>query len=510
MDPIANLYEETMNGTASMGGTGVVLGAALLVALMVILPRGRRGLVRLPLSLFASYIALLVVLSFLPAEWRVHGYVSLLALLLLLLSLGRSFFLLIADGFVARKQGRPVPKIFRDLAQTVIYIVAILTALSAVGVEPTSLLTTSALLTAVVGLSLQETLGNLFAGLSLQAQRPFSVGDWVQIDNDESTAGRVTELNWRSTKLLTSDELEVTVPNGVLAKALIRNYSRPSDAVRRTTTVTCPYDVPPGRVREVLTRALDDIPHDLTEPAPVIITHELADSGVKYWLRFYAQDFAHRFDAESVVRERVWYALRRAGIIIPYPTRTSYLHSVDDAFRTREADLQASLRMQTLQQVDLFEELPEPELLELARRAESSWYGPGEDVIREGDAGDTLYVVKEGEVSVLVGSGTGREREVVRLGPGQFFGEMSLMTGAERSATVRALVTTHLVPVRKADFASFLEARPELAEHISELLARRQQELESQADGPSSGASIPVGDAKHDLLFKIRRFFSLR
>src|SRR5690606_39397019 len=112
-------------------------------------------------------------------------------------------------------------------------------------VEPASLLATSALLTAVIGLSLQETLGNLFAGLAIQAERPFEVNDWIQFDEHRHRVGRVVEINWRATKVETSDRVILTVPNGVLARAPIMNFSRPTALVRRSVYVDAPFDAPP-------------------------------------------------------------------------------------------------------------------------------------------------------------------------------------------------------------------------------------------------------------------------
>src|SRR6185369_7136693 len=147
-----------------------------------------------------------------------------------------------------------------DLTQAVVYVIVVLLTLRLMGVEPTSLLTTSALLTAVIGLALQDTLGNLVSGLALQMQRPFEVGDWIQFDQDPRQVGQVTEVNWRATTLMTSDLVEVIVPNAFLAKAQIRNYSRPSTVSRRSVSVQGPYDESPHRVQDAIARALKGTP----------------------------------------------------------------------------------------------------------------------------------------------------------------------------------------------------------------------------------------------------------
>src|SRR5690606_13193402 len=155
----------------------------------------------------------------------------------------------------------------------VFYAAVALVVLRAAGVELGSLLTTSALLTAVIGLSLQDTLGNLFAGLAIQAQQPFEVGDWIQHDpTDQETMGRVVEINWRATRVLTVDNVEVTIPNGALARASIRNFSRPTAEVRRSVTITVAAHVPPNEVHRLFAEAVAGTPGVLSHPAPDVQT----------------------------------------------------------------------------------------------------------------------------------------------------------------------------------------------------------------------------------------------
>src|SRR5690606_81842 len=154
-------------------------------------------------------------------------------------------------------------------------------------VEPGSLLATSALLTAVLGLSLQDTLGNMFAGLAIQAERPFELGDWIQYDSTTEHIGEVTEINWRATRLLTLDRVLITVPNGSLAKSSIRNFSRPQPVTRRSTTIWAPYNVSPHRVQRALTQAAQETPGVLAEPPASVITRAFSERGVEYSVRYF-------------------------------------------------------------------------------------------------------------------------------------------------------------------------------------------------------------------------------
>src|SRR5690606_4204865 len=170
------------------------------------------------------------------------------------------------------------------------------------GAQLDALLTTSALLTAVIGLSLQDTLGNLFAGLSIQAQNPFEVGDWIQYGEDERTLGRVIEINWRATKVLTLDAVEVVIPNGQLARAPIRNFTRPTSISRRSIPVVVPFHVSPHRVHTVLLGALRQVEGVLSDPPPAILTSGFEERGIRYRVVFFIGDFARREQIDSLVR----------------------------------------------------------------------------------------------------------------------------------------------------------------------------------------------------------------
>jgi small-conductance mechanosensitive channel len=205
-------------------GLGLIVALALAAFAALVLPAHERKYLRLPLLFAAIAFVCLLGRALIPDGAPGARALGLIGLFLLLASSGRSGFLLIVHAVLARRLAFPLPKIVQDIIQIAIYLAVALITLRAAGVEPGSLLATSALLTAVVGLSLQDTLGNLFAGLAIQAQRPFEIGDWIQFDDKVDHIGRVVEINWRATRIITLDLIEIIVPNGVLAKAPIQNF----------------------------------------------------------------------------------------------------------------------------------------------------------------------------------------------------------------------------------------------------------------------------------------------
>ncbi len=495
-------------GFASFGGVGVGLALLLLIALRVLLPKNERHKIRAPVWLLALHALLVGLRAVTPVSAGLQKTLGVAALFLLLACLARAGFLLVVDWFLGKRKARPLSKIFRDIIQVFVYVGVALLTLRAMGVAPGSLLTTSALLTAVIGLSLQETLGNLFAGLAIQAQHPFSVGDWVQFESDESCIGRVTEINWRATKVLTEEMVEVIVPNGTLAKAHIKNFTQPTLVSRRSAIVSGPYEAQPAKVEDALLDAVRGANGVLTAPPPRVLLKSFGDSGIDYHLQYFIDEFERRHEIDARVRSRIWYAFQRAGISIPFPIR--------DVRTTDAARVAADLRSEelrerevALRQVDFLDILPHDTLNDLAERSEVRLYSAGEDVIRQGESGDDLFIVLRGEASVLVARNGREPVEVARLEAGKFFGEMSLLTGEKRSATVRAGHGLELLAVGHDAFQRILAGAPELAERISSVLARRQAQLDEQSSSDAEAKKQPVAQRDRVLLSRIKALFSL-
>jgi small-conductance mechanosensitive channel/CRP-like cAMP-binding protein len=482
---------------------GIPLAVVLLLLAIFLLPAGerkraRQGAVLLALSAVFGALHLLF-----PNEATAERVLLFAATFCLLASMGRSVVLLALDVVIERRTARSTPRIFRDLSTGIIYLVVGLVALRAIGVEPGSILTTSALLTAVVGLAMQDTLGNLVSGLALQMQRPFDVGDWIEVDSGQNS-GRVTEVTWRATTVMTLDHVEVILPNASLAKAAIRNYSRPSTVSRRRVVVGVSYAVPPGEVHAALVAAAADVPGVLASPPPSARTRAFGDSAVEYELLYFIDDFGRALYLDGAVRDRVYYALARSGFEIPYPTRTLLLRTEGNADEGRRKE--RARIVDVLGGVDLVRPLPDDARAMLAERASTKIYGPGETVVRKGDASMELFIIERGTLAVEVAT-AGRVAEVAQLTDGQCFGEMGLVTGEARSATVRAKTQCHLVVIDHDAFHDMLASHPEVVDRMGTLLASRQAELEAAATVQSKAP--PAEDRSRRLISQIREFFKL-
>ena len=182
---------------------------------------------------------------------------------------------------------------------------------------------------------------------------------------------------------------------------------------------------------------------------------------------------------DSAVRSAIWYALHRAGMEIPFPSRNVNVTELNEDRAQRKQDEEYARRVDALSRVDVFRALDAEKMDRLARRLRQVVFGPGEIILRQGDPGDSLYVVRGGKVAVQIGV-LGASKEMATLTDGQFFGEMSLMTGESRAATVVAKTDVECYIVDKEAFQEILEEKPELAGIISDILSRRQVALGAQ------------------------------
>jgi small-conductance mechanosensitive channel/CRP-like cAMP-binding protein len=471
--PLEILFD--LNGVAPAWRSSLGLSLLAAVVALWILIRARPAQRRFggALIFLAITFASETILPWLSVEWKTAMALRALALLSFLFGLIRA--LAIVADLGARRQRGDFSTILRDLTTLFLYgIVVLVVARTELNVDVTPLLATSALVTAVVGLALQETLGNVFSGLSLQMQKPFEPGDWVHFG---AHLGRVQGIGWRSTRLVTRKLELLEVPNAALAREVITNYR--GDAIGDDLYVGLAYDAPPNRVKEIILRILHHNPEVARRPPPQVWVVEYGDFAVKYQIRFWMVDYSRQDSVRDEIMASLWYALRRNGIEIPYPIRT--LHMQRPRRPTQGLDDRQRGLVSALRRVDFLRELSEEELGALVPNLYEVEYGRGETICREGETGDTFYVVRRGTVEI-VAAGAAGQTHVADLSAPAFFGEMSLLTGESRAATALAKSDTSLLVVEREGFEGLFRARPSIAEAISRILATRQTELRARRE----------------------------
>src|ERR1044071_2531815 len=307
--------------------------------------------------------------------------------------------------------GLALPRILIDLIMFVGIVVVLIVVGKHAGFSGTRLLPTSAVLTAVIGFSLQDTLGNVMGGLSVQLDKSFSVGDWISL-GPNLPSGRVTEIRWRYTAIETRAWETVIVPNGMIVKSQITIAGLRGSAtplVRRQVELFIDFRTPPTQVIEVIESALrgDPVPRMAKEPPPQVLFQGIRDSFAVYTVRYWLTDPAIDEPTDSSVRVRVWFALRRAGIPLSIPASTIFLTHDTPEREQRKLDQELAHRMQALATVDLFRTLPDDTREDIAAALASTPFAAGESICREGDQDEGLYMIVAGEAVVRIG--TGRE-----------------------------------------------------------------------------------------------------
>ncbi len=401
-----------------------------------------------------------------------------------------------------------VPRLVVDVFNFVVLAAVALVVLNRLfGVEDLSaFLVTSTVLSAVIGLALQDTLGNVVSGLALQAEQPFTVGDWVRVSGAD---GQVTQMNWRTITLRTRDHHNILLPNANVAKETVTNYSRPTPLLRLRAPVGVAYGHPPGRVKQVLTQAVAGAPGVAAEPVPETHVAAYGDFAIQYEILYWITDLARLETTRDIVLTRLWYALQREGLTIPFPARDVTVRLLSEEHTAQLRARQQQEVFAELRLITLFTSLNDAQIEQLARNAVVQRYAAGEALVRQGDAGQSLFVVKSGGVRVDVRGDAGQVTTVGRLGPDEFFGETSLLTGEPRSATVLADVETEVVVVDKDSLAAVIAADPRILEALSEALAARLRSRAEQMAAGTGPLSRPGSGQTPVLLSRIRRFFGL-
>ena len=326
-------------------------------------------------------------------------------------------------------------------------------------------------------------------------------------------SGRVTEIRWRYTAIETRAWETILIPNGVLVKSQLTILGKRAGEpvqLRRQIDFFVDFRTPPTDVITAVEGSLrrDPVKSMALEPVPHVLFIGVKDSFAHYCVRYWLTDLAADDPPDSATRIRVWFALRRAGIPMSIPASAQFLTlDTPDREARKEAEEQAQ-RIVALMSVDLFRGLPADRQKELANDLVFAPFAHGEAVTREGESDDGLFMLVEGEASVRIGTKDGEGREVTRLLPGQFFGEMSLMTGEARTASVVAATDLVCYRLEKAAFQRVLRDMPALADQIAEILVSRRTAL-SQVQTEHGEVRTRAETAKQDLLGRIRGFFGM-
>jgi small-conductance mechanosensitive channel/CRP-like cAMP-binding protein len=488
--------------------TAIVFVGTFLIALGIGRFLKRRAGVRLGLlfrllCLTLAFYAAIAVYG-VHASWRNHVGAA-----LILLSTGLVVALVnryVWDLYFEKKRQTTIPHFLREVVGGIIFLIALLLVLS-VGYHAEAqlkgVLAGSGVIAIILGFAGQNFFAGIIAGISIQLNRPYKVGDWLKVGD---TYAEVREINWRSTRLCTNDDIYLDIPNNEMVSHTIVNLHYPTEVHAMRIRVGVEYKNPPNRVKDALMRAAQSANNVLANPPVRIFLVDFADFAVIYEIKFYMGNHARINEINDAVRTNVWYELKRQGITIPFPIRT--LHLERRAVRSVQEEQQEARAI--LRDEALFECLSNSQIDSLVEQSRVSHFGRGERVIREGAEGDSMFVLLRGAAEVSI-SRNGTSIPVATLNAGDCFGEMSLLTGERRTATVRAETDCQVMEISKPVMAEVLRDSPDCLERLSELLARRKMENEGVLKEAASQTQNESKKREYTATFlnRLRTFFEL-
>lgn len=410
------------------------------------------------------------------------------------------------DHYYERRRQTIIPRLLRVSVALLIFLLALLLVLS-VGYHAQTQLSllvgSSGVIAIILGFAAQNFLSGVLAGMSLQIGRPYRLGDWLKVGDQY---GEVVEINWGSTRLRTNDAIHLDIPNNEIVRQTITNLHYPTSLHAMRLGVGADYSIPPNRVKDALLRATTQATGVLPEPPPKIFLKDFGDSAVVYEVKFWMTNHAQYNEICDAIRTNIWYEFRRRKINIPFPIRTL---QVERKSSVASHDFKTQARAM-LRDEQLFSCLSDEHLDTLLEQAEAYHFGRGEAVIEEGTDGNSMFILLRGTAQVSV-SKNGTLIRVGILRQGDCFGEMSLLTGEPRTATVRAEKDCEVMEISKPVMGEVLRNSPECLNQLSALLAHRKMETEGilkEATRPEERAD-KEREYTATFLKRLRSFFEL-
>lgn len=487
----------SFNGRIIAAGMSFLLGALVLAFTLmrrsILTPRTRRALVNLAIFLFLTTIYslksfLIHQLGIQTNEGIIYYSIDFIWFFALGLVIVRILDALLWHGLLT-KGGKPlVPRIIIATSNAFIFLIAALLFLRfALDQNITTLLFTSAgALLALVAYLSKPITDSAIAGFGLEASE-IEKGHHVQVGQ---TKGVVHDIDSQRLTLISDDDNYVYLPNTEVYTQTVTNYSRPFPNHRCEALVTLEYEVTVHKARRLIEAAIRDIDGVLRHN---IYVKEFGVFGITYGVQYW-RGYDSSNEIQSSILSAIYYKVQKDPDCDFAYDKFEANNSAEKPVH-REASRMSKraheLKVTLLRSVEVFRSLAEDDVAELAEHCSVRVFGPPEKIIRQGEAGDSMFVVVEGSAKVYLTHRDNERIEIATDKPGHYFGEMALLTGKPRGATVQAIEDISLLEIPKSGLQRILERRPELAKTISEAIAQRQaqnQALKSKADARASGS----------------------
>ena len=419
----------------------------------------------------------------------------------LVVAIIRFFNFLIFSRALRNTSSYELTTLIRNVVVILIYIIAFFIIFQSQypTVQLAPLFTGSTIIGIVVGLALQDTLGNLFSGLALQADQPFQIGDVISIPNKGT--GVIESISWRGVKIRTFQNKLLVIGNSILGKETVEVAPK-NNLNARLVFFNTLYTDSPAKTIQAIREAVRQIENVSTKIRPIVRIRNLGDNGIDWEIKYWLEDYSKYNTTDSLIRQRVWYVFRRENINFAYPTRTLYIEK--DASDEKIVETENTI-YERIKEVEIFAPLSEEETEKVADAAHLRVFAPDEAIVQKDQPGGSMFVVHKGSVEIQTVDEVGNKQIVGTLREGDFFGEMSMLTGEPRSATVIAKEETQVLQIGKFCLKPILDNNPTLIKTLSNIIENRRamlSETEHQSQEKSSQQNKTV--------FKsIKKFFGL-
>ena len=369
-----------------------------------------------------------------------------------------------------------VPQLFLDIFRVFLVLFGGAIVLSQVwNVELGGLVTALGLGSFVLGLALQDTLGNLFSGIALVYEKPFAVGDWIKVEEDY---GEVIEMNWRAVRIRTREGQLIVIPHLMIGQGVIINFSKPTRVHVIKLNVSFSYNDPPNKVKEALKETCLNTPDILHIPEPEIKVNEYGNSSIIYEVEFAIADFQFHEEITDDFMTRIWYTAKRYHLTIPFPQLT--VHRADN--KNAPAQEREKILAQTVEQLPQFLPIEKENTKELMDGSLIQYYGKNEIIFQQGDPTGSLYIILEGDLALSVKGMDGTKVLVNMLHKGDFFGEVALLSGRTSSMTATAVTDIRVLKIMTQEVMDMVSRNPRLAFQLDEVMDMRRKQSEKHLE----------------------------
>ncbi len=390
------------------------------------------------------------------------------------------------------KKGIIISRILRDLISIIIMIFTIASIIYFVFDRSVlGIFTASGVMAIILGYSAQATLGDIFAGLGLNTSKEFIEGDWIKVNEN---VGKVVDINWRFVKMVTKDNNHLSYANSVISKLPIVNLSSPTSVRAVILTFPLPASASPALVKNLLVTAALQCPKVLKKPAPTAALVLFKEMNYQYQLVCYTNEIDESMVNDEVLSV-VWYLLRRHKIkttMVELPIPENPPLNLIKSF---------------LKNTDIFKSLKKEDIAELAIDIIYHHYGPPERVLEQGQSNSSLFLIYSGSVNVFISNETLHHQKVATINAGQYFGEMSLLTGEAVTASIYVNEESLILEINHDNIADLFAKKPILMEKISEIVVlRKQQNIDIQTS-MTKGQKAITNSLVDRMVNKVKLFF---